>query len=29
VWLAALALWLALTHRGLERVRREITGAVR
>jgi hypothetical protein len=28
VWLAALALWLVLTHRGLERVRREITRAV-
>lgn len=28
VWLAALALWLILTHRGLERVRHTIAGAM-
>ncbi len=28
VWLAALVLWLALTHRGVERVRRAVTEAV-
>jgi hypothetical protein len=27
VWLAALALWVLLTHRGLERVRRQVQEA--